>query len=219
MFDFIFEDYIEDIYKPSRRKLNWIDISLITIMIILAVALFLFSMLKVNQKFIVVNYIILMLFAAVSNLYIICRLKLEKKERLKKHRERLKGLENFLKDNEYGSLYNEVAIDWLIRCAQMKIDGVTLRRLSSATKNFYQTIVYPILTLTFGIIISNVNPSEAISYALSIVLVIGVLAILIISIQNAYEIFFERDKVICEYFLSDLTYLCTQMPIKSNFVD
>ncbi len=210
MYNFFLQDYIEEIYRSSLRRLKWIEKILFAALFIVSIIFSVFSFLNIGVKLRLICFTILVVLLTIIYFYYKCYLIHKKDERFKRYNDRLTGLKELLNEQKY-DLYNKAGIEWLIECSRIKINGGSINKLLSSFKNFFQLIVFPITTLTFGVVISDISYTDAITYAVSVIMVIGFLAIIFMSVQYVYEMVFEHEKEICEYMLNDLTYLHTKV--------
>ncbi|MEA5039668.1 MAG: hypothetical protein VB086_07500 [Clostridiaceae bacterium] len=212
MFDYIFQEYIETAYKPSMRRLTVFEKFLMGTMAATVIACIIFALLRLGKAAV---YCLCALFAVVGAIYIRYRysLKHDREERFARYQKRLAQLETLLEDKKYGEkgLYHQGGLDWIIECGEAKVRGAASQKWQAAIKEYFKIIIFPMITLVFGIYISRASLSDSILYAVSVTGSIALVAFFALSLLEIYKDFFEKNEEICGYLLNDLRYLRAQL--------
>lgn len=215
MFDFFFQDYKDNVYKTplrvSLKRLKTWEKLLLAAMILLPIIGLLIHFIFLMTMLMLILLLVALILIIFFHFHVQSFYRRERTSRLERHKERLSELKTLLKNKDY-NLYNEQGIDWLITCTKAKKSGS--ERLLASAKNFFQIIIIPILTLAFGIYISEASKEHIILYSSFFIITILFFSIVSRNILGLYKILFENDKEIRKYLHNDLTYIRTQLSKK-----
>lgn len=211
MFYYFFENYKENIYKTSQRKLKWFEVLLI-ISPFLSYIYFLFSVVtKSNEINKIVSLVFIVVFTISLYIYSKIRIKRRGKQLSDYYRKnRIGKLEELLKSNDY-NLYSLGSIDWLILCCDRKIDEHTSFKGINDLKTLLSTTFFPVFTLCLGSIIKDANADEIAYFIIAFAIVIFCMFIVYESIKPVLTFIIFPEKNIVEYLRDELEYIKTQL--------
>lgn len=205
MFFYFFEDYKEKIYKGSRRKLKWYEVAMIIFLPLSLLLLTLSLSLKLNYIVTILSLVFLILSVMLLWKYTDHCFKRNRDALLAKYKdEHINPLIEILKNYE---LYTTSGIDWLISCCDNEKNKNSEVPLFKSIKDFFVTLIYPLITLTLGLILKESSSEEVISFTLMFISLFVMIAILLICIKPLVSFILFPDKDIVNYLENELKYI------------
>lgn len=214
MFYYFFLQYKKNIYKSPKRKIL-VKALIAFSLLILAIAVVAICIFLQKYNLVFGCAIVVMILDCIY--MVVYTAKVEKDDLENKaalYREnKIYPLIQLLQAQTY-NLYSKEGIDWLLNCCKEETPK-SFRFVS------LQSIVFPFITLAFGVIINKASLSEVISITISL---IGLLLLVVIegkAIQPILDVIIYPDKIKYACLQKQLEYIRTQIEIAEDddFVD
>ena len=214
MFFYFFEEYKENIYKGSRRKLKWYEIILLSAIIIFTLLFLLAFTLKWGTTVTTVLFSVLLLLVAFVWIHT--------NRDLKKNRESLlngykgKHIEPLCQRLIGYNIYTDNGIELLIDCCKEQRQRNRDFTLLSTIKKFFMSVIYPLITLALGLVLKDSAADDITSFIAVLIVIFIVGGGTILCLQSIALFMLFPDKNIVDYLEEDLKYIKTQIKDKQQ---
>ncbi|MCH5320540.1 MAG: hypothetical protein J1E36_02175 [Eubacterium sp.] len=215
-FDKFFYDFKKEIYKNRNRKMNIVDILLLTITIVLGLAaliLFELKSFKIINTGVSILVVFLLIFSEVF--YVILMIKISKENKkidfLKLHKENVTDKIIVLLKNKQYEFYNIEKVNWLISCCNKKLNEKNdFNKCLSVLKTLGSWFL-PLLTLAIGIVVQKFSNEELIYYIAMIIIGFFILFLFLIMLIPVIDYFNSPNKKCLECLLGELEFIKTNI--------
>lgn len=203
MFYYFFQQYKNEIYLANRKKLKINEIIMIVALIVSTIVLSISAML---QRFNIIT-IISLLILIIDIIYMVIYIKKTENQRvaekvLNYKNTKISPLVDLLNSDIY-NLYTVEGLDWLIEYCSAETN-------KTAFKISIQGIVFPFITLAYGVILNNLNLTEIVVISITFICILLTVIMLGKMVQPIVDDIMYPDKTKYSCLKSELEYIKTQ---------
>jgi Ca2+/Na+ antiporter len=204
MFYYFFLQYKNEVYLTNRKKPRIKELVMFVLLFISAVISAIQIMLSKYNIIMILSLVAVI----VDSIYMTKYIRKIENERIPDKVQNYKNLKinrivELLKLDVY-NLYTLEGINWLIECC-------TAETNKSAYKISLQGLIFPVITLAYGVIINNLSLNEIVSISITFISILVIIVILGSGLQPILDEILYPDKTKYKRLKTELEYIKTQL--------